>query len=209
MRCSTRWIIWALFIFITISACGSPYQGPLKEGDIVFQDLACSQSEAIKLATHSDYSHVGIVLFKDGKPYVYEAVGPVKFTPLRSWIKQGEGSRFVARRLKNADKVLTPEVLKKLEQVALGFKGKHYDWLFDWSDEKIYCSELVWKIYQRATGLQVGKPQRLKDFDMSSKAVQEQLVEKYGAQVPWDEVVISPQRMFDSDLLITIEDPEK
>ncbi|HEY5039411.1 MAG TPA: YiiX/YebB-like N1pC/P60 family cysteine hydrolase, partial [bacterium] len=108
---------------VGLSGCKASYQGPLKEGDIVFQDLACSQSEAIKLATHSPYSHVGMILFKREQPYVYEAVGPVKFTSLQDWIKQGEGSHFVARRLKNANMVLTPTVLRKMEEVAKGFKG--------------------------------------------------------------------------------------
>jgi hypothetical protein len=49
-------VLALLAVFTT--GCGSAYQGPLQEGDIVFQDLPCSQSEAIKLATHSKFSHV-------------------------------------------------------------------------------------------------------------------------------------------------------
>lgn len=186
--------------------CGSPYQGPLQKGDIVFQDMACSQSEAVKLATHSKYSHVGMILMKGTKPFVYEAVGPVKFTALQSWIRQGEGAHFVAKRLKNAGTVLTPDVLKKMEEVALGFKGKAYDWTFEWSDDKMYCSELIWKIYNRSTGLEIGRLQKLSDFDFSNPLVREQMKEKYGDQVPWNEKVISPERMFESDLLVTVEE---
>ena len=196
-----------LFLWLSLvcsSGCGSLYTGPLKEGDIVFQDLACSQSEAIKLATHSHYSHVGMILLKGGEPYVYEAVGPVKYTSLQNWIKQGEGAHFVARRLKDADKALTPNVLQKMEDVAKGFKGKAYDWTFEWSDDEMYCSELVWKIYQRSAGLEIGHLQKLKDFDFSNPIVKEQLKEKYGDQVPWNEKVISPEQMFRSDLLTTV-----
>lgn len=185
--------------------CSTAYQGQLKEGDIMFQDLPCSQSAAIKAATHSPYSHVGMIFLVKGKAFVYEAVGPVKSTSLKDWIAQGEGSHFVARRLKNGDKVLTPGVLQKMEEVAKGFKGKAYDWTFQWSDDEMYCSELVWKIYQRSTGLEIGRLQKLKEFDFSNPAVQEQLKEKYGEQVPWNEPVISPAQMFNSDLLKTVE----
>ena len=198
------WIFLAVSLAY-VSGCGSAYTGPLKEGDIVFQDLPCSQSAAIKAATHSLYSHVGMVFWVRGKPFVYEAVGPVKSTALNDWIAQGEGSHFVARRLKNADKVLTQAVLQKMEEVAKGFRGKAYDWTFNWSDDEMYCSELVWKIYQRSTGLDIGRLQKLKDFDLSSPAVQEQLKEKYGDQVPWGESVISPAQMLNSDLLVTVE----
>jgi hypothetical protein len=199
-----------LFVLLTAVfcgpiGCGSSYQGPLQEGDILFQDLPCEQSEAVKLATHSKYSHVGIILLKNGQPNVYEAVGPVKFTPLKNWIGQGEGAHFVAKRLKKAGQVLTPPVLKKMEEVALGFKGKAYDWTFNWSDEEMYCSEMVWKVYQRSTGLTVGRLQKLKDFDFSTPIVQAQLKEKYGDRVPWNEPVISPEQMFESDLLFTVE----
>jgi hypothetical protein len=193
-----------LLCFRAIEGCGAAYTGPLKEGDIVFQDLACSQSEAIKLATHSPYSHVGIVLFKGKKPYVYEAVGPVKFTALKDWIAQGEGAHYVARRLKKADSILTPAVLLKMELVAGGFKGKAYDWTFEWSDDQMYCSELVWKIYQRATGLEIGRLQKLKEFDFSNPLVREQLKDKYGDDIPWNETVISPAQMFNSGLLTTV-----
>ena len=35
------------------------------------------------------------------------------------------------------------------------FKGKNYDLTFEWSDDKIYCSELIWKIYKRSTGIEI------------------------------------------------------
>lgn len=179
----------------------------LKEGDIVFQEHATSQREAIQLSSHSKYTHMGIILPNpyDGKLYIYEAVGPVKFTPIQDWIAQGVGSHFVAKRLKKADTLLTPAVLKRMEEVAQGFYGKPYDWLFLWSDDKMYCSELVWKIYNRSTGLEIGHLKKLKEFDFSSSAVQALLKERYGDKVPWNEPIISPGQMFESDLLTTVE----
>ena len=56
------------------------------DGDIVFHTSRSAQSQAIQLATKSPYSHMGIVYLRDGKPFVLEAVQPVKLTPLDEWI---------------------------------------------------------------------------------------------------------------------------
>ena len=59
-----------------------------REGDIVFQTSGSGQSLAIQLATHSPYSHCGILIEKNGQLLVFEAVQPVKFTPIDQWIKR-------------------------------------------------------------------------------------------------------------------------
>jgi hypothetical protein len=88
--------------------------------------------------------------------------------------------------------------------VAASFKGRPYDFAFNWSDEKIYCSELVWKIYDRALGIEVGGLRKMKDFDLSSREVQMKLEERYPNGVPLEETVISPQDVFQSDALATV-----
>ena len=60
-------------------------------GDIIFQISRSSQSKAIQLATHSDYSHTGMLVIRNKKPYVFEAVGPVN-TP-----RSSSGSPMVKR----------------------------------------------------------------------------------------------------------------
>ena len=63
----------------------SSFNNELKDGDLIFQTSRSSQSKAIQLATNSQYSHCGIV-FKEGNSfYVFEAVQPVKRTPLAEW----------------------------------------------------------------------------------------------------------------------------
>jgi len=51
------------------------------------------------------------------------------------------------------------------------FEGKPYDLYFEWSDERIYCSELVWKLYKFLTGLRIGELNRLKEFDLTRPEV--------------------------------------
>ena len=48
---------------------------------------------------------------------------------------------------------------------ARQFEGKPYDLYFEWSDERIYCSELVWKMYA-ALGVKLGTLQKLREFDL-------------------------------------------
>lgn len=68
----------------------------------------------------------------------------------------------------------------------------------------MYCSELVWKLYDRALGLRIGELQRLKDFNLDDPAVRAKLRERYGDRIPLEETVISPVAMFRSPLLVTV-----
>ena len=178
----------------------------IQNGDLIFQTSQSRQCKAIQLATHSKYSHCGIIYKKGNEFFVFEAVQPVKHTPLNDWIAHGKDGEYVIKRLKNAKTVLTSETLKKMRQIGKDFDGKNYDIHFGWSDEKIYCSELVWKIYQRATGIEIGKLQKLGEFDLSHNLVKEILKERYGDNIPLQEPVISPVGMFNSDLLITVKE---
>lgn len=171
-------------------------------GDIVFQISRSSQSKAIQLATHSDYSHTGMVVIRNKKPYVFEAIGPVVYTPLQKWVSQGEDGKYIVRRVRGG---LSAEQQKLLAQAAKRYLGKPYDLFFSWSDERQYCSEVVWKVYHRALALQVGKLQKLNEFDLSSPAVRAKLKERYGQNIPLNETVISPQALFDAPQLETVE----
>ena len=196
----------SVLVLITISCTKVERQDiKLQNGDIIFHTSKSGQSQAIQLATKSKYSHVGIIFEDKGKIYVYEAVQPVKLTPLKKWINRGEKGHYVVKRLKNAEEVLTAENLTKMKRVGDKYKGKNYDLYFEWSDERIYCSELVWKIYKEATGIEVGELEKLSDFDLSSEAVKQKMKERYGDNIPLNEKVISPAAIYNSEKLITVE----
>jgi hypothetical protein len=180
-------------------------EGEIKNGDLIFQTSLSRQSKAIQLATKSKYSHCGII-YKDGNNFfVFEAVQPVKLTPLEKWIARGEDGKYVTKRLKNADKILTSSVLKKMKLIGDRFRGKNYDLTFEWSDDKIYCSELIWKIYKRATSIEIGKLEKLSDFDLTNQLVKKTMKERYGNKIPTEEIVISPAAIFQSELLKTVK----
>jgi len=175
-----------------------------QNGDIIFQTSTSGQSKAIQIATGSKYSHMGIIYKQGNDFFVYEAIQPVKFTPLNDWINRGENGHYVVKRIKNSQNVLTPKILTKMKQIGEKYSGKDYDLYFEWSDSRIYCSELVWKIYKKAVGIEIGELEKLGDFNLTDKAVKQKLKERYGDNIPKDELVISPASMFESNELITV-----
>ncbi len=191
-------------VLLVVFGFGDCLAGQLRDGDIVFQTSRSSQSISIQKATGSKYSHMGIIFFRNGYPYVYEAIKTVQYTPLKQWIARGLDGDYVVKRLRDADQVLTPAGLARLRQAAGRFQGKPYDLTFEWSDDRIYCSELVWKIYDRGLGLRIGRLQKLRDFDLSDPVVRQKMRERYGNKVPLNETVISPSEMFSSPEVRTV-----
>ena len=180
-------------------------EGPLHDGDVVFQTTSSDQARAIQLATHSPYTHVGVVATANGKTVVLEASDHVRVTPLDEWLARAPGS-FVAKRLKTARATFTPEAKKRFVDVGKRYIGRPYDDAFDWSDARMYCSELVWKVFHEALGVDLGQPQPLRTFDLTSKVVQAALERRYKKRVPLDEPTISPQQIFESDYLELVSD---
>lgn len=175
----------------------------LQTGDMVFQQSRSAQSLAIQQATHSPYSHMGMIVTRQGQPYVLEAAARVSYTPLAQWAAQGERGHYVVKRLRDTS-LLTSEARDRLAKAGAAYVGKPYDLVFAWSDEQIYCSELVWKIYQQALGVKIGALVPLKRFDLTSSAVQAKMRERYGKNIPWEEPIISPAAMYESDQLATV-----
>lgn len=195
-----------LVIGIALLASGSLVHAlpGLIDGDIVFHTSRSTQSLAVQRATGSRYSHMGVVFHQGGKPYVLEAVETVRYTPLDRWVARGVNGEVVVKRLSNAKASLTPARTQRLRAAAEQFLGRPYDLQFGWSDKKIYCSELVWKAYDRALGVRIGALQRVRDFNLVDPAVRAKMNERYGSHVPLDEPVISPAAMFESPLLQTV-----
>ena len=195
-------IIFLLLLNFFAYACSEEYQA--QNGDIIFQISRSSQSVAIQRATRSKYSHMGIVYIKNGKPFVFEAIEPVKLTPLGDWVARGDGKHYVVKRLSNAKETLTLEALDRMLKVGKTFEGRHYDLYFEWSDDRVYCSELVWKVYKRALDLELGELQTMQEFDLSDPLVQEKVRDRFGQSFPKNETVISPAAIFASELLVTV-----
>lgn len=182
----------------------SPSQ-KFKDGDIIFQVNQSGQGMAIQVATGSKFTHVGIIFIENGKPVVYHAVQPVKKSTLADFIAMGTDSYYEVKRLKNWSTNLDVNKISKMKKVAISMLGKNYDIYFNWSNNEIYCSEFVWKIYKEGANLEVGKLRALQEFNLENKIVKDIMVKRYGNKIPLQEKMISPGDMFVSQLLENVK----
>jgi len=205
--------VYGIILAASLAACDKPSTqgalgGPLRAGDLVFQTSSAKPATAIGAATHSGLNHVGMVVHADGHLAVYEADGTVHTTPLDAWIARAPAT-FVARRLKDAPRFLTADGLAKLAATSKRNIGKPADTVFDAGDDKMYSSELIWKTYRDALGVDLGVPQPLRSLDLSAPEVKALLAQRYGKAVPLDTPVITPAQIFDSELLETVRDDRR
>lgn len=156
-------LLLAVCLFLTSCVSAGPIT-PYKpqHGDIVFQSLPhVPVIDAIEGSTHSPYSHCGIVVNQDNVWHVLEAIGPVKLTRLERWISQGRDDAFAVYRLKPAFQPKVDAMITAAEK----FIGLPYDIQYELDDEKIYCSELIYKGFLKASGERMGKTVKLGDLD--------------------------------------------
>ena len=170
----------------------------LQTGDIIFHVSTSQQSAVIQKATHSPYSHMGMIVNKNGKTWVLEAIQPVQYTALDQWVKRGAKGRYVVKRMQSP---LTVVQKQKLVDNVEQYLGRPYDVYFEWSNRAIYCSEIIWKAYDQALGIQLAPLQRLKQFDLNQASVQKLMQQRYGLNIPLSETVIAPKAIYDSKYL--------
>lgn len=174
----------------------------VQAGDLVFHRSESAQSEAIARATGSAFTHVGIVLERDGALQVFEAVEPVGWARLDAWVDRGRDDAVTVLRLRDAPDAAA---LARMGEIARAWAGRPYDAAFGWSDDRLYCSELVWKMVQRATGTELGPLRKLRDFNVREPLVARALAQRYGGKPPWDDPVISPADVAASPALVPID----
>ncbi len=159
-----------------------------KSGDIIFQSSPHSDLvDAIEGATESKYSHVGILVQKENRWFVREALGGgVLDTPLEEFIDRGRNKSIAVYRLKKKYRHYLPSFVKK----SALYVGKPYDEYYRLDDTCVYCSELVYKAFKDASGIALGKLQKFGDLKWGHYAP---IIAKIkGAVIPKDRLVITP-----------------
>lgn len=134
-----------------------------------------------------------------------ESASTVRYTPLADWTRRGEGGRYVIKRLRDGDRRLGPEEIAALTQAAKRYLKRPYDPYFEWTDDRMYCSELAWKLFKSALGAEIGVLQELNEFDLTDPIVRRNLAERFEGKPPLHEKVISPAAMFESKELVEVE----
>lgn len=169
------------------------------EGDVVFQSLPHNPLiDAIEGATASPFSHCGILHRTSGGWVVIEAIGPVRETPLADWIAQGRGKHYTAFRLDARYGGKIPAFI----QAAQSYEGRPYDIHYDLDDAAIYCSELIYKAFQRATGERLGQLQKLGDLQWQPHAAVIRQIE--GGPVPVERPMITPRSLSEATQLTQV-----
>lgn len=177
----------------------------LEPGDILFQQTSSSQGAAVQHATKSPWSHVGIYWMDEkGNELVFEAVHPVRLTPLKQFRARSKGV-IHAMRLKDRDR-LSRAQKRAMFNYAAQQLGKPYDVKFRWDEATQYCSELVWKVFQNGAGIRLCEPKNYGDYDLDHPKVAELINRRYGAKqnLPAKEKVVAPSDLAGSALLIEV-----
>lgn len=176
MKKHIKWLLPLIIVALLLASWINPPLSSIREGDIIFQTSKSTQSKYIALATLSKYTHCGIICKRHGEWFVYEASNVVKFTPLQQFIDRGLWGRFKLRHVDCSHKLNFAKYL-----------GKAYDMRFKWSDKRMYCSELVWKVYNDA-GIVLCDRKKVSDYPMIH------LVKRYMTKRAIDpnELVVAP-----------------
>jgi hypothetical protein len=187
------------------ASSATPEVKGLRDGDVIFQESTSSQSEMVRALTRSRWTHMGVILVERSGPVVLEAASPVRKTPFARWVEHGRGGLYVVKRLKNADVVLSPETKKKAGALVKRWLGLPYDVRFRWDDQSLYCSELVYKLFDQAAGVRLGELEQAADMNLDDERVQKALKERFaGTKFDPDETVVTPDSIFNDEQLAEV-----
>ncbi|MBQ2142691.1 MAG: hypothetical protein II204_06015, partial [Alistipes sp.] len=136
-------VLYGSMIPETLTAQSLPVDEVVREGDVIFQTTKTRQSALIQIGTRSRVTHCGIVVMRDGVPYVLETLSTLVLTPLDEFIARGVGGKYWLKRSEREN--------IKIEYDHL--LGKSYDAAFSFDNDIYYCSELVYTIYKHQLGI--------------------------------------------------------
>ena len=133
---------------------------------------------------------------------VLEAVEPVGVTTLEKFVARSTPGTFTARRLKTP---ITPAAYQKARDWGKAQIGLKYDLQFRWDDQRMYCSELVWKVFEKA-GVRLCEPSHFRDYHLDKPSTKKLIEERYGSieNFPKDENVVAPCDIASSPLLAEV-----
>lgn len=211
MKKQTIKILAILTILLTSHLAKAQNTSLLVDGDIIFHKSQTQQAAALREATGSEWTHVGILMQNknNGAWFVAEAVGPVKTTPLKDFIARGKNKEYRIYR----DTFFNPKTMTDKLVSAIQKYNKPYDIYFEFTDEKTYCSELVYKAFNDAMGKPIGNLQKMKEMRLDGpyvKALIKKRLTDTGRKLNPEEPIITPiNQMLDKNLKLIASSPSK
>jgi len=174
----------------------------LQVGDLLLQPLNCWTCSLIEAQERSIYSHMGIVVEASPQVLVAEAYSPhvdIKtFTAFSAKTERGQSIRVI-RAKENVSSYPLKDLVKE-KYIGLNYDAQFRINNFDQRGEKIYCSELVYKMFEH---FQIAQPQlKVMHFDVNP----DHWDRFFGFNTPRGELGISPADYERSDLFDHIGD---
>ena len=167
----------------------------VREGDVIFQTSKSQQSPLIQIATRSKITHCGIIVMKNGKPYVLETLKTLVLTPLDKFIARGVDSKYWLKR-SNKENI-------KIKYDS--YLSKPYDLAFKFNNGKFYCSELVYDIYKNQLGIELCEPKKVSTYlilGADKLPAIKKAMEKRG--ITQNQYAVAPVDIFESKYLESI-----
>jgi uncharacterized protein YycO len=172
-----------------------------KDADIIFQKAPGEISRRVGLITESEITHCGLIFIEEDNIYVLEAWRTVRIKPVETWVQNGINKKFALLR----DETLTLKQRENIIAEGKKFLGRPYDFQFEPDDKKLYCSELVHKAYKNATGINLGKPIKLKKLKYKGHEAFIRLLTP-GGKLKLEREIITPVQLYKNKKLVKIYD---
>ncbi|MBX3276336.1 MAG: peptidase [Sandaracinaceae bacterium] len=188
-------------VLVGLLCMSASARADVEPGDVVFQRSRSRQAQVIAEVTRSEWTHVGVVLERRGERVVLEAVSPVRWTPFETWRRRGVGGRVLVRRPRAP---LDTDALRRMSALGDAWVGRPYDARFEWGEARLYCSELVFLLFERGAGVRLVEPQRWADLSLGPRA-RRLARQRLGRLPDPDGLLVTPAALATSDALRTIE----
>src|ERR1051326_1163247 len=153
---SMCWFASARFVATSASKPKNINATSLHSGDIIFRRGVSIESQAvIAMDGASTFSHVGIVLRQRDAVLVVHVVpgeggaDTTKIEPIEDFLRSDRASAARAYRVISEN----PSQIERAVEIAKDYAQRQipFDKNFDLtSDDALYCTELVWRAYQKA-----------------------------------------------------------
>ena len=102
---------------------------------------------------------------------------------------------YTAKRFKS--KFNSAKIIKAAEK----YMGIPYDKYYEWDDDKLYCSELVYKAFLRGDNIRLCSPRKFEDYNIES--IKEAILNRYG-EIPNGLEIVAPADIARSKMLKTV-----
>lgn len=177
----------------------------LREGDILFARIPRYLFKKVAEATASWTNHVGIVLKKEGHWVVAESVIPlVRLTPLEKFLSRSESGYLCQKRLCFE---LTATQLQAIDSEVQKRIGTLYHLGFNFDTRRTFCSKLVYEVFQKALGLEVGQIQQFRDLletHPNPRQAKRFWWWYFLGFIPWERRFVSPANQMNAGILNTV-----